>query len=233
MHITVSSLLGVGYGTLGAWSSQFSGVEGALAGCLTGVAGMLPDLDSESGRPVREVFGVTAAIVPMVMIRRLEEWGGNSEGAMLLAVLIYVSIRYGAGLILGMMAVHRGMFHSIPTLLIFSELTFLGFKSDSNAVKLLMAVGVGLGFASHLVLDEIYSVTWTGVRIKLKSSAGSAMKMFGKNWAANIFTYSLLFTLSYATLVAAGLLADPVHAQRPPQTIPNTADREVAPLRQR
>lgn len=231
MHITVSSLLGVGYGTLGALSSGFTGVEGALAGCLTGVAGMLPDLDSESGRPVREVFGVTAAIVPMVMIRRLEEWGGNSEGAMLLAVLIYVSIRYGAGLILGMMAVHRGMFHSIPTLLIFAELTFLGFKSDSNAVKLLMAAGVGLGFGSHLVLDEIYSVTWTGVRIKLKSSAGSAMKMVGKDWAANIFTYSLLFTLSYATLVAAGLLDDPIHFQGHPQTIPNTADWEVAPLR--
>ena len=35
---------------------------------LAWVAGMLPDLDSESGRPVREIFGLIAAIVPFEMM---------------------------------------------------------------------------------------------------------------------------------------------------------------------
>lgn len=205
-HITTSSVLGVGYGTAATMLMGFTPVEGALAGCLTGVAGMLPDLDSESGRPVREVFGITAALAPMILMRRLHEWGGNFEGVMLLAVLIYITIRYGGGMILGALAVHRGMFHSIPALLIASELTFLAYMSPNIWVKLLMAGGVALGFASHLILDEIYSVQWNGLSVNLKSSAGTALKFFGKSLPANLFTYSLLGVLSYAVLIDGGLL---------------------------
>jgi hypothetical protein len=72
-------------------------------------------------------------------------------------------------------------------------------------MRLLLALGVGLGFASHLILDEVYSVEWTGIRVKLKSSAGSAVKFIGKDWGANILAYGLLFTLSYAVLTDAAL----------------------------
>lgn len=205
-HITTSGLLGVGYGAAATWAFGFTPVEGALAGFLTGVAGMLPDLDSESGRPVREIFGVVAALAPVVMLKHLQHWGGNPEGTMLLAVVLYITIRYGAGMLLGMLAVHRGMFHSIPALLIAAELVFLAYKSDSIWVKLLMAGGIAVGFASHLILDEIYSVQWSGVRVTLKASAGSAFKFFGKDWSANLVAYGLLFTLSYAVLVDGGLL---------------------------
>ena len=40
----------------------------------------------------------------------------------------------------------------------------------------------------------------------MKSSAGSALKLLGKNWSANIVAYGLLFTLSYALLVDGGVL---------------------------
>lgn len=205
-HVTTSTLLGVGYGFGAALGFGFTGVEGALACCVTGIGGMLPDLDSESGRPVREIFGLTAALAPMLMMRRLDQWGGTHEGAMVLAILLYITIRYGAGIILGMLAVHRGMFHSVPALLIASELTFLSYHSPSMRVKIMMAIGVAIGFASHLILDEIYSVQWNGVRVRLKASAGSAVKFFGKSWGANIFTYGLLFVLSYGTLIDGGLL---------------------------
>ena len=200
-HITVSGCLGVGYGAGAALACGFNGVQGALAGLLTGIAGMLPDLDSQSGRPVREIFGVTAALAPMAMMPRLYHWGGTSEGALLLAVLLYLVVKYGAGLLLGMTSVHRGMFHSLPALLIAAEVTFLGFPSEDLAVRALMALGVASGFASHLVLDEIYSVEWSGLQIKLKSSAGSAIKFLGTDWTANILTYGLLFTLTYASLL--------------------------------
>jgi membrane-bound metal-dependent hydrolase YbcI (DUF457 family) len=205
-HITVSFALGAGVGLGAVFGLGFSPVQGSLAACLTGIGGMLPDLDSESGRPVREIFGVTAALAPMVMMRRLLEWGGDTDGAMLLAVLLYVSIRYGGAIVLGMVAVHRGMFHSIPAMLIAAELTFLGYKSHSLNVKLLMGIGVAIGFMSHLILDEIYAVEWRGVTVKLNKFAGSAVKFFGKSWGANIWTYGLLFTISYAILVDNGIL---------------------------
>jgi len=203
-HITVSSTLGIGVGLSATWILGFSGVQGALAGCLTGIGGMLPDLDSKSGKPVREIFGLVAAAAPMLMMRRLIEWGGSFDGAMLLAVLLYVTIRYGTAHFLALVAVHRGMFHSIPAMLIAGELAFLGYKSESMAVKVLMAVGVMIGFASHLILDELYSVEWNGVRVKLNKYAGSAFKLLGKNWSANIVTYGLLFTLTFALLEDSG-----------------------------
>ena len=208
-HISVSGLLGVGYGLGAVFALGFTPVQGALAGILTWVAGMLPDLDSQSGRPVREIFGLLAAVAPFVMMRHLMQWAGDPEGAMLLAVLIYAGIRYGAGTVLGRISVHRGMFHSVPALLIAAELAFLGYKSESNTVKLLMAGGVAVGFLSHLVLDELYSVEWTGIRIRLNKAAGSAIKLVGKNLVPNIVTYSLLMVLTYATLVSIGLVEDP------------------------
>jgi len=51
-----------------------------------------------------------------------------------------------------------------------------------------------------LILDEIYAVSWDGVQVKLNKFAGSAMKWVGKSWPANIFTYGLLFTLTFGIL---------------------------------
>jgi hypothetical protein len=69
-----------------------------------------------------------------------------------------------------------------------------------------MGSGVAIGFMSHLVLDEIYAVEWHGARVRLNKFAGSAVKFFGQSWGANIWTYGLLFTISYAILVDNGLI---------------------------
>ncbi len=208
-HISVSGMLGVTYGAASVFGFGFTPVQGVIAGCLTGVAGMIPDLDSQTGKPVREMFSLIAAAAPMVMMERLLVWGGNVETAMLLGFALYVAIRYGGATVLGYCSVHRGMFHSIPTMLIAAELTFLAYKSDSLSVKFLMALGVALGVLSHLILDELYSVQWSGVRIKLNKAAGSAFKMFGKNLAANAVTYALLATCTYAALVDLGWVDAP------------------------
>jgi hypothetical protein len=56
-HVSVSGLLGIAYGAAAAYffGTMFTPVQGALAGVLTWVAGMLPDVDSDSGKPVRGV----------------------------------------------------------------------------------------------------------------------------------------------------------------------------------
>lgn len=208
-HITVSGICGVGYGVTAWFAFGFTPVEAALAGTLTWIGGMLPDLDSDSGRPIRELFSLLAAIVPCVMLRRLMRWGGSPENTMFLAVCVYVGVRYIASAVLAKVSVHRGMFHSIPAMLIAAEMVFLGYESDRQIVRLLMAGGVALGFMSHLVLDEVYAVQWTGVRLKLNKAAGSAVKLFGTDLPANAVAYSLLFVLSYASLVEAGLVDDP------------------------
>lgn len=205
-HITVSGLLGVGYGFGAAIGFGFSPVQGALAGCLTGVAGMLPDLDAQSGRPVRELFSLTAAVVPIMLMERIVELSGSFEGTMLVSVLLYAAIRFGGAAVLAKLAVHRGMFHSIPALLIAAQTAFLCYKSDDVRVKLLMSAGVALGFLSHLILDEMYSVQWSGIRLKLNKAAGSAVKVFAKSAGANLVAFGLLAFVTYASLVDAGVV---------------------------
>lgn len=196
-HVTFSSVLGVGY----AASLTYAGMEwthSVLAGGLCGVAGMLPDLDSDSGKPVRELFGLAAAIAPLLLMRRLERITESPEGAILLAALLYVLIRFGASWLFKMLTVHRGMFHSLPAALIAGELAFLAHDCPEPNGRLILAGGVLVGFLSHLVLDELSSVDAAGLR--LNKSAGSAMKLFSRSWTATLLTWILLAGLSYAVV---------------------------------
>lgn len=204
-HITTSGILGVGFGLVTWTAGELNSIQATLAAVLTGGAGMFPDLDSDSGKPVREVFGLLAAMTPFLLQNRLYQWGGGTEGALLLSVLVYIGIRYGGATLLSLCSVHRGMFHSIPALLIASEGAFLAYDHPSLRIRVLMAIGVGLGFASHLILDEIYSVRWNGTTLQLKPSAGSAVKLLGKSWGANIFCMGVAMTLGYAVLIEAGV----------------------------
>lgn len=208
-HVTVSGMLGIGYGAAAAFSMGFTPVQGAIAACLAWVAGMLPDLDADNGRPIREIFSLLAAIVPLALEHRIAMWAGSFEEAIFFGIVIYCAIRYGGAAILSRITVHRGMFHSIPAGLIFAQLVYLGYESDSQAVRLLMAGGVLVGFASHLILDEMYSVGWSGVSIKLNKAAGSAFKLFGPKALPNLVTYSLLAGLTWFVLKDQGLVDGP------------------------
>ncbi|REJ86013.1 MAG: metal-dependent hydrolase [Planctomycetota bacterium] len=211
-HISVSGMLGAGVALVSTLGFGYTPVQGLLAGWLTAIGGILPDLDSESGRPVREIFGLTASVAPLLLIGRILKWTGlqgDPETVMVLFLAMYLLIKYGLASLIGTFSVHRGMFHSIPALIIAGEITYLFYPGEQVSAKLLMAGSVGIGFLSHLVLDEVYSVQWSGVRIRLKKSAGSAMKLFGDNFGSNAAAYTLLILCSLAMLSDAGIIGPP------------------------
>lgn len=208
-HISVSGGIGVATGLTATVGLGFTPVQGMLVGYLTTLGGMLPDLDSSSGRPIRELFGLTAALIPMAFADELKKLGGDTETVLLMSVASYLVIRFGGAWLLSKLAVHRGMFHSVPAMLIAAEVVFLSYRSDSNTVRLLMAVGIALGFLSHLILDEIYAVQWNGLKVELNQFAGSAIKFFGKSFTANAFTWLMLIGLTWISFGAAGLIQEP------------------------
>ena len=227
-HITVSGILGVAYACAAVLLFGYSLTQAVIVAVLTWVAGMLPDLDSESGWPIRELSGVVAAFAPLLLLHNAQAIGVDGDRALLFAIIAYAAVKYGGSFLLGKLTVHRGMFHSIPALLIASELTFLSYHSEEFRVRVLMAVGVGIGFLSHLVLDEMYSVQWDGMKVRLAKSSGSAMKFFGPDALPNGVTMGLLLCLTYATLVEAEIVHDPGKVPAP-QTIHVTSDLEDAP----
>lgn len=227
-HITVSGMLGIAYACGAVFALHFSITQSMVAAILTWIAGMLPDMDSESGRPIRELFGVTSALAPLLLLQHANRVGISGDRAMLFCLLLYGSVRYGGAALLGRLTVHRGMFHSIPALIIAAQVTFLGYHSPEVSVRLLMACGVAIGFLSHLILDEMYSVQWDGVRINLKKSAGSALKFFGKEQLPNAIALGLLMFLTYACLASLDVIPDP-NREPAPELLDITGELEDAP----
>ena len=201
MHVTVSSICGIAYGTAAYKILGHPPETAVLADGITAVGGMLPDLDSDSGRPIREMFGVAAAVVPLLLYNRLLNAGLTHEGVLAALFGMYVFVRYGLSYILKAVSVHRGMFHSIPAMLIAGLVIYLEYQSPVASTRYTLALGVMIGFMSHLVLDEIYSVDFNGIRISLKSSAGSALKFFSPSFAGTVTCYLLLGALVFLVYV--------------------------------
>lgn len=204
-HITFSTVLGVGY-AVGLKSLGYEAPHALLAGGLCGLAGMLPDLDSDSGKPVREMFGFLSAVAALIFFHRLGE--GDLEFRMLLSAGLYLFIRFGFAYIFKQVTVHRGMCHSIPGAIIACLTTYLVFSNMEHRGALAIAGGVLMGFLSHLLLDEIYAVNFNGVKLKLNQFAGSALKFTSKSRAANVVCWSLVAILSYRVAVTEGIMPE-------------------------
>ena len=84
-HITTSTLLGIGDGSWRAFAFYHVPLPTCvLAAGLCGVSGMLPDLDSGPGRPLRESMAFAAAVVPMMLIASVQAFGLAPETIVLL-----------------------------------------------------------------------------------------------------------------------------------------------------
>ena len=118
-HLAFSSALGMACGGVGFWYLGLDWGTCVLGAGLTTLGGLLPDLDSDSGVPVRELFGISAAVVPFLLFRRvLAACQGAIEQTIVILAAIYCFIRYVLSHLFKRFTVHRGMFHSVPALLI-------------------------------------------------------------------------------------------------------------------
>ncbi|MAT68191.1 MAG: hypothetical protein CMJ58_01575, partial [Planctomycetaceae bacterium] len=219
-HITTSTLLGVGYAGLGAYRGL--PVESALiAGGMCGIGGMLPDIDSDTGVPLRETMGFFAAVAPLLMFERFAELGLNYEQLVLAGGAMYLFVRFGLTRLLARYTVHRGMFHSIPALLIFTGAAFLLSGSSNLQLRYFKAGGVFIGVLSHLMLDEIYAVEWSRGRWRFKKSFGTALKLWGTSASGNLSAYGKL------ALVVVLVLSEPAIMDRYGQLSPVVLDNQA------
>jgi len=193
-HVTFSSSLGVGYAAAGFVLLDIPWPSCILAGGLCGVSGMLPDLDSGPGRPLRESMSFAAAVVPMLLLERFQVMGWPHEMMVLAAAVLYCFIRFGVAAMLRKYTVHRGMFHSVPAALIAAMVAFLLVGCRDYDTRVFKAGAVFTGFMSHLVLDEIWSINWRSAN--LKKSFGTAIKFWGHDLWGNVSTYAKLLIVA-------------------------------------
>lgn len=172
---------------------------------VTIVGSFLPDVDSDSGMPFYLVFGtMTLGATGIVLLYTLAspyaaDWR-YLVGIPAAALLFFWFI---VGGIIKRCTHHRGIFHSIPALAIASLGTMLVAKHYGLDETVVYAFGaaMGVGFLSHLVLDELHAgITLDGIPFNPKSSFGSAMKIFSDSTRVNLAAYLLLATLAYTVL---------------------------------
>jgi hypothetical protein len=175
---------------------------------------MLPDIDSGPGRPLRESMAFAAAIVPMMLAERLRLFHVSTEMIVLMGAILYLLIRFGGAALLRKYTVHRGMFHSIPAAVIAAEVAFLLASGDDMNLRIYKAGGVFVGYMSHLILDEIYSVKLSVRGVRIKSSLGSAVKIFGRGWMPNISAYAKLALLTVLVVQEPNWMQDYQQRQR-------------------
>jgi LexA-binding, inner membrane-associated putative hydrolase len=224
-HMSVSTAAGVLYAVAGSQSGMPL-TTCLLAGGLCSVSGMLPDLDSESGRPLREAGTLAAAVVPMLMVDRFQRMNLNHESMVLAAALVYFAIRFVLTEVFRRYTVHRGMWHSLPAAAIVGMVSFLVMSSEDISLRMFKTMAVVLGFVSHLILDEIWSVDFRKGKYQFKTSFGSALKLWGNSSWANYVTYFKVAILAVLIYQDHGFM-DRFGIQHP--DVPHTA-RELLNL---
>jgi hypothetical protein len=205
-HMTVSTATGAALAFVG-YQAGMNWATCAVAGTLCSVSGMLPDLDSDSGRPLREATALSAAVVPMLMVERLQRLQLNHDTMVLIAIASYLAIRFLMAEAFRRYTVHRGMWHSLPAAATSGMLAFLIVSSEDLGVRIYKTSAVVLGFLSHLILDEVWSVDFKRGSYRFKSSFGTALKLWGNNRTASIGAYTILLLFSFLVYQDQGYMA--------------------------
>lgn len=200
-HLKFSSMLAVANGLLATFYFNLDWGVSLMAAGITAVSGLLPDLDSDSGVPVREMFNISAVLIPLMMLKRMLGFGLTEDQTFAILGILYVFIRFGLSNIFRHLSVHRGMFHSVPAMVVAGCIVFLTYTHDSMTLRLYMSASAMVGFFSHLVLDELCSVDFNGIAIHLNQFAGSAVKFFGPSLMANLVAWSICGALCYFSWV--------------------------------
>lgn len=175
--------------------------ENLLAVTLAGVLGsVLPDIDLKDSRPSKAMFSGLAIFFSFAILFNLAHKYSIAEMMILwLGTLLFV--RYGLHIVFHRLAVHRGIWHSLLAgafCATVAAVIYYHVLGRHEGVAWLGAGFLFIGYLTHLVLDEVYSVDVMDRRIK--SSFGTALKLFDGRYPRASFGMAAALALAlYAT----------------------------------
>lgn len=176
-HVTVAAILSAPLAASAfilGYANMNEAIFYALAGTL---GGLLPDIDADDSAAIRLVFRLFGALVAGLAIAfsldKLLHWQ-----VLALAVVSYLVVRFPIQWVFEQFTIHRGALHSLLANLMFAALA-VPTAYHLFALEAKTAWGIGgfifFGATIHLILDELYSIELSGMRIK--RSFGSALKL--------------------------------------------------------
>ncbi len=166
-----------------------------IGSCIVG--GVLPDIDLQRSTPSRilfTVFGVASAIA--WVFARVDDYSALALWST--GLVIFIGIRWPLSWVFGTLTVHRGATHSLlacaATLLAVAAVSYQLTGADA-LLAWLVGLFTAIGYLVHLLLDELWSVDFAGV--KIKRSFGTALKPVDtRRWAGSVVLLVIAFASS-------------------------------------
>ena len=175
-HLAVASFAGGGCAIAGYQASAFNLSDAISVAGLMAFGGIMPDIDADRSHTVKLVFTVLAVgAVIMTVISALPYV--TTPGLILLALLSFLATRYVASAFFRRLTVHRGIWHSLLagiTVGVVITTASVQLFGSSAWLGWLQGCAMLTGYIIHLLLDELWSIDASGLR--LKKSFGTALK---------------------------------------------------------
>jgi membrane-bound metal-dependent hydrolase YbcI (DUF457 family) len=210
-HITLGAILStIGVILVLFYSLIIDPLHLGILFALCAFGSVLPDFDSDSGLPFYLTFGAaTLAFAGLVLYYTMSGHPQNNYVLVGVPLAALIGFWFIVGGLVKHCTHHRGIWHSLPMLFVASVATYLaaGYFGEPRIVSLMFAGAMGVGFLSHLVLDEVWSeVDHDGNPFTHKRSLGTALKLFSDSRRVNFFTYAILATLIYLSVHSGTIL---------------------------
>lgn len=176
-HIFTATAVGAVYATVATKGLSIPTAPALLLAAATAVGGILPDIDLKASTPSRALFLVLGAVIAILgMLQHVTQF--SVLELLALGAVLFVVVRFLLRALFHKFTVHRGSLHSLAASLMFGVATAVlchRYWQQAADISWLVGAGVTLGCLTHLILDEVYSVDFTGTRVK--RSFGSALKV--------------------------------------------------------
>ncbi len=194
-HLNIGILAGAGVAIAGFYTGSLTLAQAVAVFVVGSIAGLLPDLDSDTGKPLAFLFQLLSILIPGIFYFHVIRHVKNSpEFTICYFTLSFLIINYVIFTIIKKVTTHRGIMHSIPYALLCSGLGYLLFLSSGKTMAFFIFIAVLTGCLVHLILDEMKSITFIlGVIPCIKKSSGTSFKFKSDSILITLFIYLLLF----------------------------------------
>jgi len=200
-HLTGGIVVGVVAATSAFSLDEPTILQFIALSSLGTMGGILPDLDSDTGRPIKLLFGLVSTLLVLVTISSL-----LSNGSTLVVIAASSCFVYFASLAVfyvgKKITVHRGVMHSIPFAFFVGVVAAIASSSLLGEVSLWAGMTAFAGVLVHLILDELNSL---GIHYScipyIKKSFGSALKFTGKSLTTTCILYGTTIILAFVYVI--------------------------------
>lgn len=175
-HLSIGIVASGALATLTLASGMVAPGDIVTLACAGAVGSILPDIDLDHSRPAQALFTGLGIVIAFAVLFNIgyrysiiEMW--------LLWTATFLAVRFIGSNVFHHLSPHRGIFHSLLAALLFACLTAIFYARALAAPSALAWLAGGfvlIGYVTHLVLDEMYSVDVFNRRIKV--SFGTALK---------------------------------------------------------